>query len=333
MTRTAASAVNQLLQNSINLDGEVVKAARASRDWLLTQIASWPKNDAEFPPLYPGINLPYGSFARRTKIRELDDIDLMIGVKALGTTYTTDADGTVRLKVPDGIALRRLCHDGTDELNSRKVINAFVSQLKLIPQYQNAEIKRNQQAAVLNLSSYTWSFDIVPSFMTEVDLHGRTHYVIPDGNGFWMMTDPRIDNERTETIHKKHGGHLWNVMRLTKFWNKRRSVTTIPSYLLECIVLGLYESRPTQPSVRPEMEVPLVLRHIALSVLDNVEDPKGIQGDINNLSSEARVEISSKALSHAQSAEAAIYEQARGDERAAINHWRDVFGTDLPAYG
>lgn len=251
-----------------------MKAARASRNWLLTQINSWPENDSEFPPLYPDINLHYGSFARRTKVRELDDIDVMIGVKGQGTTYTTDADGTIRLKVPDGIALRGLCHDGTDELNSRKVVNAFVTRLKSIPQYQNAEIKRNQQAAVLNLSSYTWSFDIVPCFITEADLMSRTYYVIPDGHGHWMKTDPRIDKDRVETINKNHGGRLWNVIRLIKFWNKRRSVTTMPPYLLECMILDFYENQWTQASTRPEAEVPRVLRHIALAILGNFEDPK-----------------------------------------------------------
>jgi hypothetical protein len=333
MAKTAVAAIDQLLRDSINLDGKVVKAARASRDWLLAQINGWPDKDAEFPPLYHEIDLPYGSFARRTKIRELDDIDVLIGVKGLGTTYTTDIDGTVKLKVPDGIALRNLCHDGTDELNSRRVVNAFVTRLQEIPQYQNADIKRNQQAAVLNLSSYTWSFDIVPSFMTQADALGRSYYVIPDGHGHWMRTDPRIDRDRTESINKKHGGHLWNVMRLTKFWNKRRSVRTTPSYLLECMVLGLYESRMNQAAGRPEMEIPSVLRHISHSILADFNDPKNIQGNINALPWEERVEISTTASSHAREAEAALNDQAKGEERAAIIRWREVFGTDLPAYG
>lgn len=333
MARTAVAAIDQLLRDSVNLDGAVVKAARTSRDWLLAQINGWPENDAEFPPLYPGINLHYGSFARRTKIRELDDIDLLIGIKGLGTTYTTDADGTVKLRVPHGIALRRLCHDGTHDLNSRRVIDVFVTRLTKVPLYRSAEIKRNRQAAVLSLSSYTWSFDIVPGFMTEADALGRTYHVIPDGHGHWMKTDPRIDRERTDSINGRHGGHLRNVIRLIKFWNKRRSVTTVPSYLIECMVLGFYENQPTRASARPEVEVPRVLRQIARSVLGSVEDPKGIQGDINKLSREERSEVSSQASRHAQSAESALAEQAGGDERGAIDHWRDVFGTYLPAYG
>ncbi|HEX8452432.1 MAG TPA: hypothetical protein VF647_10065 [Longimicrobium sp.] len=333
MAKTAVAAIDQLLRDSINLDQAVVKRARDSRDWLLRQISGWPEDGAEFPALYPQINLHYGSFTRRTKIKELDDIDLMIGLKGLGTTYTTEPDGTVKLKVPEEIALRRLCHDGTDELNSRRVINEFVARLKEIPQYQKAEIKRNEVAAVLSLSSYPWAFDIVPSFITATELDGRTYYVIPNGKGHWMKTDPRIDNERVESINARYAGHLWNVIRLTKFWNQRPSVKTVPPYLLECLVLDLYDQSSYQVTARPESEVARVLRQISHSILTDVADPKGIQQNINKLNWEDRTAVSAKASSHAASAAAALDAQARGEERAAINHWKDVFGTDLPAFG
>jgi hypothetical protein len=332
MAKTAVAAIDQLLRDSINLDKEVVKSARASRDWLLRQIKALPAKDAEFPPLYLERNLHYGSFARGTKIRELDDIDLIVGVSALGTTYS-ESGRTITMHVPDGIALRNLCHDGTNHLNSRKVINAFVGRLGEIPQYQNAEIKRNGSAAVLNLISHRWNFDIVPGFFTKPEWNGRDYYLIPDGDGQWMKTDPRIDEARTYSINKRHAGNLWNVMRLVKFWNKRRSVRTMRSYLLECIVLDLYESQLNQVSARPEVEIPRVLRHISHKVLLDFNDPKGIQGNINTLSWEDRLQISAKASTHVQDAETALNEQARGEERAAIIRWREVFGSDLPAYG
>ncbi|HET7230789.1 MAG TPA: hypothetical protein VFJ16_12345 [Longimicrobium sp.] len=332
MAKTVVAAIDQLLRDSINLDKDVVKTARASRDWLLGQITALPVKDEAFPRLYLDKNLHYGSFARGTKIRALDDIDLIVGVSALGTTYS-ETGHTVTLRVPDGIALRNLCYDGTNHLNSRKVINAFVGRLTEIPQYKTAEIKRNGSAAVLNLTSYPWNFDIVPGFFTTPEWDGRTYYLIPDGNGQWMKTDPRIDEQRTYSINKRHGGYLWNVMRLTKFWNKRRSVRTMPSYLLECMVLNLYESRLNQASARPEAEIPRVLRHISHTVLTDINDPKGIQGNINTLTRDDRIQISTKASTHAQDAETALNDQARGDERAAIIRWAEVFGTDLPAYG
>jgi hypothetical protein len=332
MAKTAAAAIDLLLRDSINLKADVVKDARGSRDWLLKQINGWPDQDAEFPPLYTEINFHSGSFARRTKIRELDDIDLMIGLKGLGTTYTTEAGGTVKLAVPDAIALRKLCHDGTNELNSRRVVDAFVDRLKKIPQYQPAEIQRDKPAAVLRLSSHPWSFDIVPSFRTAAEPDGRTYYIIPDGQGHWTKTDPRMDQERTERINGRHDGNLWNVIRLIKFWNKRRSVTTMLSYLLESMVLDLYETGG-RASARPEEEVPRVLRHISKSIVADYQDPKGIQGNINELPPEERRKLSATALSHAEHGEAGLRETAGGDEKAAIQRWREVLGTDLPAYG
>jgi hypothetical protein len=40
-------------------------------------------------------------------------------------------------------------------LNSIKVVNKLVKALETVPQYSNADIKRNQEAAVLNLVSYS----------------------------------------------------------------------------------------------------------------------------------------------------------------------------------
>jgi hypothetical protein len=65
----------------------VANDARASRDWLFGQIREVALRHADFPRVYPEVDIHYGSFARRTKIRDLDDIDLIVGISALGSTY------------------------------------------------------------------------------------------------------------------------------------------------------------------------------------------------------------------------------------------------------
>jgi len=199
MATTVVAAFDEFLAEHVNLEPGVTTLARASRDWLLGQIQILPSKHNDFPILYSDVDIHYGSFARRTKIRELDDLDIIIGISALGTTYLNYGN-TIQLTVPYGIALRGLCHDGTNLLNSRRVINKFVNHLSEVPQYAKSEIKRNGSAAVLNLTSYTWNFDIVPGFFTAPEFDGRTYYIIPDGNGHWMKTDPRIDQKRIK-IH------------------------------------------------------------------------------------------------------------------------------------
>ena len=78
MATTVNAAFSQFLRESVNIDSTVSKTARASRDWLVNQINAIPARDRLFPALNENIHIHYGSFARRTKIRELDDLDMII---------------------------------------------------------------------------------------------------------------------------------------------------------------------------------------------------------------------------------------------------------------
>ena len=85
MATNVIAAFNEFLKDFVNLDPDNTATARSSRDWLLQQIDEFPSSETNFPKLYPEVHVHYGSFARRTKIRELDDIDLIVGISALGT--------------------------------------------------------------------------------------------------------------------------------------------------------------------------------------------------------------------------------------------------------
>lgn len=332
MATNVNNAFSEFLSTIVNLDSEVSRKARSSRDWLKGQIQSIQRKNNNFPLLYSEMDMFYGSFARRTKIRELDDVDMIVCLKALGATYI-DNGGELTITVPEGIALRRLCHDGTNSLNSRKVINQFVNALSDIPQYSNSDLGRNGSAAVLNLTSYPWSFDIVPSFFSEPERDGRTYYVIPDGNGYWMKTDPRIDQARVAKINQDHDGNVLNVIRIIKFWNRRTTMPSIPSYLLECIVLNYYESQSSKALQFVDMELVSLLNYISSAVYGSVFDPKGIQGDINKLSFDTQLQISSRAATDLQKANAARKAENDGDHKESIRFWGQVFGPSFPTYG
>ena len=86
MATTVKMAFSEFMKNNVNLDPDVTKNARMSRDNLLSNIAEFNEKDGFFE-LCDSFNVHFGSFARRTKCRELDDIDLMIGIAANGATY------------------------------------------------------------------------------------------------------------------------------------------------------------------------------------------------------------------------------------------------------
>ena len=271
MVKTVDQAFNLFLNNYVNLDSEQTKSARSSRDWLISQIRLSAVQDNKFPILYSEKDIDFGSFARRTKKRELDDIDRMIALIANGCIYYELAD-RIEIHVPDyEDRLKALCHDNTNILNSRKVIYKFISLLKSVPQYQKADIKRNQEAATLNLISYPWTFDIVPCFFTQKEyFSNRDYYLIPDGQGDWKKTDPRIDRQRVSNINQIHDGNILKLIRLMKYWNRRSTMPSMSSYLIENMILDLYSSHYTKTSTFVDLEVPQVLQYIQNAIYNPI---------------------------------------------------------------
>jgi predicted nucleotidyltransferase len=332
MARTVNEAFNFFMANYVNLDSEQTRTATSSRDWLLTQIDSFPDKDDKFPRLYPEKDIYFGSFARRTKKRPLDDIDIMIALSADGAVYQEFSDRIEIYASDSSDKLKRLCFDGTKTLNSRKVINKFVSLLDKVPQYQSAGIKRNMEAATLNLVSYPWTFDLVPCFFTTKDYFGRDYYLIPDGNGHWKKTDPRIDRQRVQDINQAHDGNVLNVIRLMKYWNRRPTMPSMSSYLFENMILDFYFSQSSKASSYVDLEVPGILNYIRTAIFYVVNDPKDIQGNINHLSREEQDKISKRAYSdYLNSLEARKLEKEK-DHKQSIAKWREVFGSDFPSY-
>ncbi|STL33470.1 Uncharacterised protein [Escherichia coli] len=74
---------------------------------------------------------------------------------------------------------------------------------------------------------------------------------------------------------------------------------SMSSYLLETLILDYYADR-TSCSSFVDMELEALFRHLGQSVRYSVNDPKGIQGDINSLSDEARKAISDRCYLDAQ---------------------------------
>lgn len=321
MSKTVNSAFRDFLDNEVNLDSNQSKRARGSRDYLITNIAEFGKA-TDFFDLYSGFNLYYGSFARKTKKRPLDDIDLMVGFSGRGYSYQQEGDHYL-ISVND----RNKGYGCTDDgyLNSRKVIELLKSRLYQISNYQKAEMHRNMQAITLQLSSYPWNFDIVPCFYTDAGF-----YLIPNGYGKWEKTDPRIDNNHTTNLNQRFGGHLLELIRLVKYLNSRKLTVTIPSYLLEVIILNYYDDQQFNGTWRIDDELQNIFRKIGSSIYFDVLDPKEIQGNINSLDREERAKASDFWGKEADIALNAVLQRIMGNEQAAIDIWGDIFGEDFP---
>lgn len=336
MATTVTGAFNTFQKDIVNLDSSTTINARSSRNWLLEQIAKFPDKNSNFPILYPDINIAFGSFARKTKTRPLDDIDLMVGISADGCYYSENSWDDIKLCFPDNYTGKLKNYADTRNssyLSSTRITNAFKTELGNISQYSSAEIKRDGEAATLKLVGYSWNFDIVPCFFTKPDIFGNTYYLIPNRNGGWKKTDPRLDRDRLSTVNQNQSGNVLNVIRILKYWKQEKRVN-IGSYLLEAMVLYYYESRSNNTCTQyVDLELENVFNHLANSILNTVADPKNIQTNINDIDYYDRYSLSEKFKKFAQlSNEARQLENDQKIERS-INKWKEVFGDNFPDYG
>jgi len=332
MANTVNAAFSEFMGSMVNLDSGIVSDARKSRDNLLSNIAEF-SNTEGFFTLCDNFNVHFGSFARKTKCRELDDIDLMIGISANGATYnSSDPWDNVRITANTDDGAQKACVNDDGTLNSTKVVNKFKKTLEGVREYTRSDIHRNGEAVVLNLKSKEWSFDIVPCFHTVVESNGRDYYLIPNGKGNWKKTDPLKDKSHVTTTNQAKDGRLLELVRLVKRWNKTRNSSSIPSYLLETLIVYHADS-VSELSQYMDFRFRDAIKYVADNILASVSDMKDIQGDINTLSFTSRFALQSKAQTDYEKACKAWEYEKSGDHENAIKKWGEIFGNEFPQYG
>jgi hypothetical protein len=332
MATTVNNAFNTFMKDIVRLDNDRNNVAKKSKNNLVTEIEKFP-NDGKFLEYHTDyLSIDYGSFSRKTKIRPLDDIDLMIVLHAKGNWRESIYNG-YRIRVhPEASKQIALCNIGTDVLNSIKVINKFKDYLSNIHLYKKADIKRNQEAVTLELNSYEWVYDIVPCFETAPDNFGKTFFLIPDGSGNWKATDPRIDKNRAISINGKQQISVLDMIRIMKYWTKRRTAATMGSYFLECLILKHYDSTTVNSSKYIDLELPNLFAYIYHQIHQSLQDPKGFQGDLNKLTWNERNSIQERAkLDYNRSVQAREFE-TNSKQKESIEKWGEIFGSEFPIY-
>lgn len=327
MAKTVDQIFDEYIDEYVDLDPDVVEAARKSRDNLLDNISDFDEKD-DFFSLHKDFNLHFGSFARRTKCRKLDDIDLMIGIKACGATYDyLESWNDMSINANMNISAQRECSNKDGTLNSTKVLNKFKTQLSKVRDFSRSDIHRSGEAVSLNLKSKEWSFDIVPCFQTEVESNGRNYYLIPNAAGKWKKTDPRMDREHVTESNKKRNGKVLRLIRLVKKWKEIRCEKYFPSYLLETMVIDYADNCWQEMEISSHFVA--VLDYLRRKIDYKVYDMKDIQGNINTLDFENRQILKSVIQQDFDISNEAKYWEYRGKNDTSIAKWSDIFGPDF----
>lgn len=331
MARTVEAAFQDFRATYVDLDPEQVKTARRSRDFLIDRIYGLPDDDPSFPWLTRDRVL-FGSFARRTKIQPLDDIDIMIEMHGGGGYEVRDSGDCYLVRVDPGAMRNPVRHlvDDAGYINSNRVLLKFKNGLATLPHYEKSEINKRGEAVTVTPSSYTWTFDIVPAFGVTDGVTPLVHYLIPNGSGHWKRTDPRRDDQRITTVNQQHDGLVIPTIRLLKYWNRRSQMPTMMSYWLETIALSVFEERSESMGLH-RVGLCQFFVYGQSKVSESCPDPKGLGP---NLDADVDLDTKTRIIEGFQRAAdisvcALKYEFEKGDHAGAIAEWQKLFGPEF----
>jgi len=311
----------------------MTKTARASRDSLMAHLKTLAKNHPDFPRI-TGTCIPYGSFARSTKNRPLDDIDLLLLLVGTGTRaeHQSTDEFTYWLKITSSSAPQAAFPDDCGYVNSTKILNKIRSGLADVEKYYRAEIHKNTEAVTLELFSYDWVFDIVPAVPVGPEAGKISYYLIPDGSGDWKRTDPRIDDINVRRCNERHAGTFLPLVRILKCWNKRPVAPALPSYYLETLALRVFENAPPQPRLRDGVEY--FFQNCSTYLWGECPDPKRLGPPLDKeVDNATKLKVDAAMKEAATRCGYALMYERSNDHKTAIYWWREVFGDEYPNYG
>lgn len=334
MATSVNGAFADFRRHFVDLDPGQVELARTSRDYLQKQIDFLPGKDSTFPYL-AGRYVATGSFARKTKIQPLDDIDFLVIMSSGDTNevWVAGPPGTSRLDLGANTSPLRYLIDANRYINSTKVMNTFKSALGTVANYQKAEIRRDGEAVTFQLASYPWNFDIVPVVEVHNGAGGIGYYLIPNGKGDWMRSDPRKDASATTTANQQHNGLLLPLIRLIKYWNRRPLCPTLPSYYLETICLKTFASQAPLTSLPEGLST--FFQYAPAQIAAPCPDPRGFGPPLDAGWEWQMIKprIITAMRNAALLARNALLADQHGQVATALNYWHRIFGEGFPAYG
>lgn len=167
------------------------------------------------------------------------------------------------------------------------------------------------------------SFDVVPAFKRS-----GGGWEIPDAErGRWISTNPKRHHEQSTEKNDGCDGKFVPTVKMIKGINREADEPIVPPFLLEVMAHDLI--RP--PFGRYQDEIRWFLATAADRVTEDWPDPAGIGPDVNETMTSAKRQAAAAELgSWLAVAEEAVRLEDDGQERAAVEQWRQLFGSRMP---
>jgi hypothetical protein len=234
-----------------------------------------------------------GSARRNTIIRPLDDIDVLavFDDSNVWSSYRNDS--------------RRLLYRVRDALTEYQI-----------------EVVGARGQAVRLFYKQAPHVDIATVFA----IADRNDYVLPRGNGDWLVTDPDGVDAFLDRRQRELGNNLRPLVRLLKRWNNVHS-RRLRSFHLEMIAQAAFRTLGSDMRAASMRFFEWAPRHL------NVADPTNGESLGSRVTYQQRTSILTSFESALQRAMKANQFELAGNHKDAIYQWQQVFGAEFPSYG
>lgn len=236
-----------------------------------------------------------GSYKRHTKTKPLTDVDIFVVLDPKG------AQAELAKQAP-AIVLQDLAN-------------------VLGKRWDNVTVDR--MAAVVSYGDEVASFEVVPALA-----RAGGGYVIPDTlKGGWISTDPSQHQAQATAKNAECGGKWIPLVKMVKGINRELSCPVEPSFLLEVMALDIV----SQPFGRYQDEVSWFLATAADRLTEAWPDPAGLGPDVNaEMTTAQQIHVQRALEAAAGTAQRAVWLEDDGQDRAAVEEWRRLFGSRMP---
>jgi hypothetical protein len=243
--RTVSGAFDRFLEKEINITSGIREMASDSQNHLREFLSSETDRDSTFPRVLSIEDSDFlgGSFARHVKNWPLDDIDVYLPLDGHDLVYSEWGARLPYTVVSDGVLA------ANPLLTSRWMIAPHISSTKLIEEFaavlrrhypEETDVFPNGEAVSIRMkqgeteSGKGLGYDVVPCFRLKPDNSLELpFYVMPNGSGGWLRTNPRYDKDISEGLQEKNGKTFRKAVKLVKYWNTSQLDGVLSSYYIE----------------------------------------------------------------------------------------------------
>ncbi|MET0603459.1 MAG: CBASS oligonucleotide cyclase [Baekduia sp.] len=238
-----------------------------------------------------------GSYRRGTKTKKLKDVDIFVVIDPKGPQADLrNQDPSVVLE-----ALRKL----------------------LAATYSNVAADGFACTVKLGEDEEVASFDVVPAFKRK-----GGGYEIPDADrSTWISTNPKIHHEQSTKKNGQCDEKFVPFVKMIKGINRNFDEPINPPFLLEVMAQTLVST----PFGRYQDEITWFLASAAERVGEDWDDPAKLGPTVNGTMTATERQTAAKTLIDWQRiAEKAVRLEDSGQERAAVDEWKKLFGWRMP---